>query len=214
MVVSQGFKRGVYKSEFFRAFVLFNFSVIVILISNAIVMGVGLRTDFTISRYVGLNLVTAVGFLISNVFVARYMYLGFRELKKKLRLSDVWMIIGMIMLAMLILLSACPSGYFDKFMPTGERSVVSEIHLLAAKGMFVLAIVSQVEVLVKLWKNRKMRGIILGFIVYGVTYVILYLTGSEILKKFALILEWGFLEYYILVFVEMGREKIRRENKK
>lgn len=182
------------------AFLVFMIVTFVIVFSHSFLEGFGLHFEYTISRYVGLTYWSAILFLICNLNLGGLIFRFLREIMAKWKMSKVWWICAVFMILMLILLSCCPVGLFDE--NWGDFGVVSLIHRFSSKAMFVAALFTAFETIVKFRKSRtvKIAGIL--FIFYGLFCVGSVLSDFSVFNQYILFFEWGFLVFY-LVFLLM-----------
>ncbi len=96
-----------------------------------------LRTDFSISKYVGLSFPSAIAFLITNIFVSVAIWYHVHGTVKN---NTVRMLLKII-IAMLIGLSLFPIGLFDNIIPEPVlfgRTPISLLHVLTSRTMFIV----------------------------------------------------------------------------
>lgn len=107
----------------------------------------GFHLEYSISRYVGREWWSAIIFALCNfaVMVLIWKYIV-REWEKY---GKVWVVLMMLVTICFIGLSFCPIGLFDA--TYGDYGVVSILHQIFARGMFmVMAVATAVEG----WKRR------------------------------------------------------------
>lgn len=94
-----------------------------------------IRVNFSISRYVGLESWSAILFFISNLVVASWIAAYLYELGRILRMPRVyyWLVVGVVV--MLVGLSICPLGFFDRYRGLGGASIM---HQICSRLMFIL----------------------------------------------------------------------------
>lgn len=170
-------------------------------------LGTGLRFDYTISRYVGLEVWSAVVFAFGNFVVAGmilyYLYEAIQVWKMP-RLA-YWCVV--IMLIGLIGLSVCPIGYFD---PVGAKygtSVISLIHGLCSRTMFVTMMVMMAVVALNTMASKTTRILGVVFIVYGLMCLCGHLSQAEWFTSTVLVTESLYLiSFMVLCFGFKGKE--------
>lgn len=130
-------------------------------------LGIGLRFDYTISRYVGLETWSAVVFALGNFVVAGAILYYLYEVIQVWKMPRVayWCVV--VMLVGLIGLSVCPIGYFD---PVGAKygtSAISLIHGLCSRTMFMTMMVMMLLVVLNVMASKMTRVLGVVFIIYG-----------------------------------------------
>lgn len=179
------------------AFAIFMMSVIFVVIFNSFVMKEGFHVEYSISKYVGLNLFTAGLFLACNVMVGWLLYQYLLSVKRNYKMSQAWWVCGVFMLVMLVGLSLCPVEYFDRFVTEGEHSIVTYIHFFTSRAMFFAAILTGIETLIRFWKINRAKWPALIFVVYGFFAAFCFLSKNEFFFAYELIFEWLFLALYM-----------------
>lgn len=195
------------KKPMLLAFVIFMVTSGLAVLVNSL-LGAGLRFDYTISRYVGLETWSAVIFALGNFVVAGailyYLY-GVLQDWGMPRLA-YWCVV--VMLVGLIGLSVCPIGYFD---PVGARygtSVISLIHGLCSRIMFMTMMVMMSIVALCAMASRKTRALGVMFVIYGLACLCGYMTRAGWFIDTVLISESLYLiGFMALCFGFKGKEE-------
>lgn len=169
---------------------------------------VGLRFDYTISRYVGLATWSAMVFAVGNFVVAgvmlKYLYsvAGTWEMPR----WAYWLIV--VMLMALIGLSVCPIGYFD---PVGAKygtSAPSLIHGICSRTMFCSMLVMVVVVALSALTSRWTRIFAVIFVVYGVFCLYGYFSKEKWFENAVLVFESLYLVGFMVMCLGLKRKVI------
>lgn len=170
-------------------------------------IGTGFRLDYTISRYVGLELWSALVFALGNFVVAGAILYYLYEVIQAWKMPRVayWCVV--VMLVGLIGLSVCPIGYFD---PVGAKygtSVISLIHGLCSRTMFMTMMVMMIVVALNAMASRTTRVLGVVFVVYGLICLCGHLSQAEWFTGTVLVSESLYLiSFMALCFGFKGKE--------
>lgn len=111
----------------------------------------GFHTEYSISRYVGREMWSAGVFLVGNLVIVGLMYKYVMEVWRKY--GKLWLTLMAVMMVCFVGLSLCPLGLFDT--NYGEYGVVSSLHQIFARGMFIAMAVIVLVMGVRLFGKRK-----------------------------------------------------------
>lgn len=198
---------------------IFALSQIIILGYNWISQGYAGNLSLTVSRYVGLNLWTSILFAAFNVVIAIVMLRYYISLRKSR--STLWFIFGCIQVTGFLALSIFPHNVF---MEEQLREVVSNIHEISARAMFISMFGMALETLrlsypnhPKFFQNLPLlkspnklsfpkitTPVCIFFIIYGIIYAIAYSTRWAPIWDYVLILETGYI-YAFMAFLLLTR---------
>lgn len=171
--------------------------------------GVGLRFDYTISRYVGLKTWSAIMFALGNFVVAgamlKYLY-GVAENWKMPRWV-FWLIV--VMLVALIGLSVCPIGYFDPEWAKYGTSAPSLIHGLCSRTMFASMLVMMVMVVLCTLASRWTRIFAVIFLAYGIFCLYGYFSRVKWFEGAVLVFESLYLFGFMVLCLGLKSRKIK-----
>ncbi len=102
---------------------------------NSIVFRHGFHPNLTISRYVGMEIWSALVFALSNIFVTMFIGRYLWQLGQAWQMPKLYYCLVIFQAVTLLALSACPVGMFD--VTSTAPSVISWIHNLSARAMFL-----------------------------------------------------------------------------
>lgn len=175
-------------------------------------LGAGLRFDYTISRYVGLETWSAVVFALGNFVVAgmmlKYLY-GMAEIWKMPRWV-YWLIV--VMLVSLIGLSVCPIGYFDPEWAKYGTSAPSLIHGLCSRVMFASMLVVVTMVVLCTLASKWTRIFAIVFVVYGAFCLYGYFSKVAWFEHTVLVFESLYLfGFMVMCLMLKSKEMIKGE---
>lgn len=172
------------------------------------IAGYGFHTDYSISKYVGLETWSAVMFALGNIVVAglmlRYMY----DLGETWKLPRWFFWVVVVMAAALICLSAWPVGYFD-VMGAG-KSVPTRVHETSSRLMFAMMLVVATVIMKTKQAKKWCRWAGMVFLVYGVICVVGYLTHASWFMNVMLFFEAFYLLSFMVLCFGLGEKKSRK----
>lgn len=176
---------------------MFGLGAALAVVGNSLVLRYGWHTNYSISRYVGLETWSTVVFMLTNMVVMLAMRRQLFALGEEMAMRKWYYWLVVAMLVALIGLSAFPVGYFDPVGADYASSTLSKVHEICARGMFIaMLIVTGVAVL-----NRRLprtvRGVAGGFLVYGLFCLLGYLAKFTWFAQGVLVFE----SLYILGFM-------------
>lgn len=180
-----------------NALSVFTATAAIAVIANCL-NGYGLHWNYSISRYVGLEMWSSVMFGIGNFYVA-YNILKFLWLAgRRWGMRGYYFVVVVVMLIALLGLSVCPIGRFDRIYD-GEPGPVSLIHEFCSRLMFSLMLVISAMAVFCKRVGKRTRMACIAFIVMGVTYGLGYVTGSAWLKNGMLVFESMYLVSFMVL---------------
>lgn len=151
---------------------LFVTVAVTIVMVNSFGLGYGLHWDYSISKYVGLELWSTIAFAVGNMLVAavagRYAW----KLGEAWKMPRMYFYSVFVMVVALIWLSMCPTVLCD----VGEKkSLISWMHFVASRTMFLAMLI--VGAMLALYKkaSERTRTWSAIFVAYGVICVLGYL---------------------------------------
>lgn len=202
---------------------IFAFSQFIILGYNWLFKGYAGDLTITISRYVGLNLWTSILFAICNFAIITIMFRYYLSLRKSR--SMLWFILCCLQVAGFFVLSIFPHNTF--ITNQNLRDIVNNIHIIAARTMFISMFGVAIETLrlscpnrLKFLQNlpllktprtllipKNTANVCIFFALYGLIYVTVFLTKLDVTFGNTLIVESGYI-YSFMAFLLLTR-KIR-----
>lgn len=121
----------------------------------------GFHMEYSISRYVGREMWSAGVFLVGNLVIVGLMYEYVMEVWRKY--GKLWLTLMAVMMVCFVGLSLCPIGLFDA--NYGEYGVVSILHQIFSRGMFMTMAVIALVMGVRLFKvGKKMAWVCLAYV--------------------------------------------------
>lgn len=184
------------RSYLIVALVIFLVTTTVAVLVNSFVMGHGFTTERSVSRYVGFEAWSAAIFAVGNFFVSGVMGVFLWRLGKLWEMPRIYYYCVFLMVLGLISLSVCPIGLCDI---DGQKSLVSLIHELSSRTMFIMILVAAGLMVMKPYGTKASRIICAFYVVYGLVCVFGYLTHGVWFESRVLIFE----TLYIVGFVVM-----------
>lgn len=156
-----------------------------------LVLGRGFHLNWTISRYMGTDVWSAILFGITNLIVIFCVLKYLLRVRKLYKLSSFWMTLVFGMIAMYVGLTCCPVGLFDA--KWGEFGIVSTIHQICAYSMFVTMAVIVLDTLIEVRRGK-------GFVIFGISLILYmigviycYKQGTNLFLNNVLIFESGYI---------------------
>lgn len=180
----------------FVALAMFLITATLGVVVNSFVFGKGFHLNWSVSRYVGSEIWSAVVFALGNAVVVGVVMKYLWRLGEAWKMPRVYYYCAFLMAVGLIWLSVCPVGFFDM---EGEKSVISLFHEWSSKTMFIMMMV----VAAMLARNRRAkagsRAISATYVIYGIFCVTGYLTAGAWFTPLILIYETVYIATFPLV---------------
>ena len=152
--------------------------------------------DYSISRYMGREAWGAIIFGIGNLVlvgcIGKYVW-EMREFYGKM-----WVVIMAIMTGCFIGLSFCPIGLFDEVY--GNFGIVSTLHQIFARLMFIMMAVAAVVMGVKRKKQKWYLGICIAYALYAVGCAILSAT-TQMFWDFNFVFETAYIYLFYVILM-------------
>lgn len=168
----------------------------------------GWHLEYSISRYVGLQTWSAILFALSNFvvigLVGKYLY----AVGEHWRLKRWFYYVIVLMMVAFVGVSMCPLGYFDRFV--AGKSVVSVIHELCSRGLFVCMAVLALGLFLCRQIDQKTRILCAVFVLYGIVCAIAYFRRSGWLTQAMLVFESCYIVGFMMLCCGF-REKTKQE---
>ncbi len=164
----------------------------------------GFDISRSISRYVGFEYWSATVFTLANLVVAGLIMRYLWQLAEVWKMPRVFYYALVLMAACLIWLSVCPIGLTDV---AGETSVISLMHELASRTMFLTMMLAAFLIAVSKKANTAAKignGI---FVVYGLVCVVGYLLQADWFISYTMIYETVFLTGFMLAIALCGKSE-------
>lgn len=186
------------RSCLIAALAIFLIAALTAVLINSFVMGYGFSTGRSISRYVGFEMWSAVVFAVGNFFVSGVMGVFLWRLGKLWEMPRVYYYCVFLMVLGLISLSVCPIGLCDI---DGQKSLVSLIHELSSRTMFIMMMVAAGLMAMKPYGTKASCILCVTYVVYGLVCIFGYL-GHEIwFESRVLIFETLYIVGFIVVLL-------------
>ncbi len=178
--------------------VIFAFSQTIIIGYNWFFGGHFGDLTLTVSQYVGMNFWSSALFAIYNfmiaILIARYYSYAYKKVSK------LWLFFGVVQLIGFVGLSIFPHA---SFLSGDLQNFIVNLHITLARIMFFAMFAMTLERLRVACgrdnRNKFAAKICLAFLVYGLVYVIGYMSKAAFLWDFMLLWETG----YIYAFMGM-----------
>lgn len=177
-------------------------------ILNSFVLGYGLNVERSISRYVGFEVWSSVIFACGNFFAAGATGAFLWRLGELWKLPRVYYYCVMVMVLGLVGLSLCPIGLFDV---NGQKSIVSLIHELSSRTMFVMMMVVAGLLAIRPYGTRTSRILCGVYVVYGLLCTIGYLTHGSWFIPYCLVFETGYIAAFVVVLLAQKDKRIEQK---
>lgn len=183
------------------ALTVFLVTAFVAIIVNSTLLGHGFHLEYSISKYVGLETWSAVMFAIGNCFVTalfgRYLW----KLGEAWAMPRLFYYLIIVMVAGLLGLSFCPSGYCDF---DGQKSLITWMHEICSRTMFV-AMMSEAA-LIAIWKKagRLAHAVCVSYVVYAIICIIGYFTKGEWFLPLVMVYETIYLAMFMIMLAFCG----------
>lgn len=181
------------------AFVIFMIVISTIVGVHSFVEGYGLHFSYSISRYIGLTYWSAGLFFGTSLLLFFLVYRFLKQTAKDWKMTRVWWLSSVFMVLMLVMLAACPVGLFDK--TWGNFGIISILHQFSSRAMFLMAVLTGIETMVKFRKAKFIRFFAPFFVIYGAVFATLATVGNWFVMDNMLFFEWGFLIFYLVMML-------------
>lgn len=176
-------------------------------------LGYGFHTEFSISRYVGLETWSAIVFALGNFVVAYLMVQYLYALGEAWKMSRWFYWLVVVMAIALIGLSVCPVGYFDSEWASYGTSAPSRIHELCSRLMFAMMLFVTMAVALRRDTSKETRFANLIFVAYGLLCLFGYLTKGAWFVNALLFFESSYLLSFMVLCLFARRSVVRRVRK-
>lgn len=193
------------------AIVTFLTTVLAAIVFNSTLMGHGFHSEYSISRYVGLETWSAVLFGLGNVLALILMLYYLYEMGESLKMPRVYFWLVILMAIGLIGLSACPVGYFDLPGTAYASSAPSRIHEICSRLMFLAMLLSQALVAVIGLADKRTRILAAVFAVYGLICIFGYFSKSAWFLNALLFFETMYLLGFMVVCLISRKRVLENE---
>ncbi len=179
-------------------FLVTSFAAIIV---NSTLLGHGFHLDYSISKYVGLETWSAVLFTIGNLFVAAFFGKYLWKLGEAWDMPRLFYYLIVVMVAGLLTLSFCPSGYCDF---DGKKNLITWLHEVSSRMMFI-AMMSEAA-LIACWKkaSRLAHALCVSYVVYAIICIAGYFTKGEWFLTFLMIYESMYLAMFMIMLAFCG----------
>lgn len=180
------------------------------IIINSTVFGHGFHLEYSISKYVGLETWSAVVFAIGNCFVAGMFGKYLWKLGEAWNMPRVFYYLIIVMVAGLIGLSFCPSGYFDM---DGQKNLITWLHEICSRVMF-LAMMAEAA-LIAIWEKagRLAHAPCVAYVVYAIICIIGYFTEGKWFLPLLMVYETVYLTVFMVMLAFCGLRNTEGEKK-
>lgn len=193
----------------FGAILIFLVTAALAIVLNTTVGKYGWHLEWSISRYVGLELWSAVLFAIGNCFVAAFMGRYLWKLGERWGMPKLYYALVLVMATALLWLSFCPVGFCDM---DGQTSTVSLMHVMSSRCMFIsMMLISMIVVLCRK-AGMTAHALNVGYLVYAIFCVIGELSKATWFVPLTLIYESVYLFGFMLIMAYCGA-KARRQKR-
>lgn len=191
------------KTPLLIVLIIFVLSVSIIVFSHSFLEGYGLHLEYSISRYIGLELWSVIFFAICSLINIFFLLRFYFRFKKTYKISLPWHIAFFIMLIGYLVLSFCPVGFFDEVW--GIYGTVSKLHRTFAGVMFVSAVVVMFFTAKKFKNNKKLILAASIFVAFGSLYCIFFKLKITWFMNVFLVPEALFLLSFVLIFLGLPK---------
>jgi len=197
------------KSCLIIALAIFLITAMMAVMVNSFVVGYGLSTGRSISRYVGYEVWSAVVFAIGNFFVSGVMGVFLWRLGKLWEMPRIYYYCVFLMVLGLITLSVCPIGLYD----VGEqKSVVSLVHELSSRTMFIMMMIAAGLMAIKPYGTKVSRVLCVIYVFYGLVCVFGYLGNEVWFESRVLIFEILYIVgFVVMLLCQRDKRLIKQE---
>lgn len=181
------------------ALALFVSTVVAVIILQSFVFGHGFNMHWSISRYMGTSVWSAIVFAISNLAIIIMMVNYLKRLRKKYGFSKLWFAIVVIMIASFAMLSICPVGLFDA--NWGDYGVVSTIHRNSSYVLFGAMFAIAIDTLIEHRKRSRLLTIYGIFLLaYAVFSFFGYIYAPHFYIDYILFYEAAYIIFNIIFY--------------
>jgi hypothetical protein len=177
-------------------------SFAVVLLTHLLTGTAEFRLDYSISRYVGLTIPSAIVFLLTNIVVSVLMW---RFMKPKIKTKTQSFLIKYI-IAMLILLSIFPIVLFDEVIPTPiifGRAPISFLHVITSRTMFfamaAFALATFYEGKSKKLHEQNVQKCAFLFFVFAALCVFVYIFFSPVFWQLNIVFESIYIAFFFFL---------------
>lgn len=169
---------------------------------NSSIMGHGFHLEYSISHYVGLETWSAVMFTIGNFFVAAFFGVYLWRLGEAWGMPRLFYYLIVVMVVGLLMLSFCPSGYFD--VEGGSKNLITWIHEISSRTMFIAMML--MAALIAVWKKAgaMAHAVCVAYVVYAIICIAGYFTQGEWFVQELMIYETVYLASFMIMLALCG----------
>lgn len=180
---------------------LFTYILITLIIvcGHSFLENYGFHLDYTISRYIGLNIWSILLFLATSIFIFINIMKYLKYLKTTFKMNNFWWVIAIITMMSLLGVGLCPIGYFDEVY--GDFGPVSIMHRITSSTMFCFSILLVFMMALKFRAEKPFFFASLLYVIYGLTFTALYALNSQFLMNNIFIFEATFLAFFYIVLL-------------
>ncbi|MBR5408893.1 hypothetical protein IK112_03060 [Candidatus Saccharibacteria bacterium] len=173
-------------------------AMLAIILTIYIVRDGNFYLDYSISRYVGRELWSAIFFAVVNFVLVWLVWEYLKQLWPKY--GQAWRVVMIIMLVGFVGLSLCPLGLFDA--NYGDYGVISILHQIFSRSMFFFMAIAAGIAGWKQKQNKWIFGLCLAYVICAITMMIMSFT-AKIFWDFNFIFEsvYIYLFYALLILL-------------
>lgn len=191
------------RTEMWCALAIFAICPTLAVVVNSLV-GYGFHSNYSISRYVGLETWSAILFALGNLAVAILMIYYLYRLGERWQVARGYYWLVVVLVIALLGLSACPIGYFDLPGEAYASSSLSIIHEVCSRTLFLAMLVLVVIFALQDQVSPRVRSLGVVFLVYGAICVAGYLLHADWFVEALLFFEATYLLGFMLACLGCG----------
>lgn len=182
------------RGKMLLALVIFVMTACFAVITNGLMGRGAIDFRYSISRYVGLETISAVVFALGNFVVAYILGAWLCKIGRELAMPKAFYWLIAVMVVCLVGLSVCPIGYFDQ---PDIVSVPSRIHEICSRTMFACMMFVTLWLMLQktTWHAKCWCA---AYIVYAVFCTVGYLWHVEWFLAALLVFESCYLVWFLI----------------
>lgn len=185
--------------------VVFVTMVVLVVTINSLTHGFDFA--WSISRCVGLELWSVILFTLGNVLVTAVMARVLWKIGEAWEMPRPYYYCAFAMCVALIWLSVCPIGFCDV---NGERSIVSWLHMLASRTLFVMMAIVAAMILRNKKASALTQGVGAAYFCYAIFCVIGHVMQAGWFLPETLIFESTYIVGFLVLLLFCKSKELER----
>lgn len=193
------------KGGLYAALAVFLVTATLGVVVNSFAFSKGFNLHWSVSRYVGSELWSAILFALGNGVVVAMVMKYLWGLGEAWKMPRVYYYCSFVMAVGLIWLSVCPVGFCDI---EGQKSLVSLLHEWSSKLMFIMMMLVAAMLAGSRRASAGTKAMCIAYVVYGIFCVAGYLTNGCWFTPLVLIYETVYIATFPLMLAGCETKRV------